>query len=83
MAISKRYSSLARPDLIITEYRFLIHSMQKVIQKLQYVFDRDPTVGSKVMAISNRYSSLARPDLIIAEYRFLIHPMEKGIQKLQ
>ena len=29
MAISNRYSSLARPDLIITEYRFLIHSMQK------------------------------------------------------
>jgi hypothetical protein len=30
MAISNCYSSLARPDLIITEYRFLIHSMQKV-----------------------------------------------------
>jgi len=29
MAISNRYSSLARPDLIITEYRFLIHSMQR------------------------------------------------------
>jgi hypothetical protein len=27
MALSNRYSSLARPDLIITEYRFLIHSM--------------------------------------------------------
>jgi hypothetical protein len=25
MAISHRYSSLARPDLIITEYEFLIH----------------------------------------------------------
>jgi len=55
MAISNRYSSLARPDLIITEYRFLIHSMQKGIRKLQLEFDRDPTVGSKVMAISNRY----------------------------
>jgi hypothetical protein len=33
MAISNRYSSLARPDLVITEYRFLIHSMQKVILK--------------------------------------------------
>jgi len=78
MAISNRYSSLARPDLIITEYRFLIHSMQKGIRKVQYEFDRDPTVGSKVMAISNRYSSLARPDVIITEYRFLIHHMEKG-----
>jgi len=83
MAISNRYSNLARPDLIITEYRFLIHSMQKGIQKLQKEFDSDPTVGSKVMAISNRYSSVARPDLIIAEYRFLIHHMEKGIRKHQ
>jgi hypothetical protein len=53
MALSNRYSSVARPDLIITEYRFLIHSMQKGIRKLQEEFDRDPTVGSKVMAISN------------------------------
>jgi len=83
MAISNRYSSLARPDLIIAEYRFLIHSMQKGIQKLQYEFDRDPTVGSKVMAISNRYSSLARPYLIITEYPFLIHSMQKVIRKLQ
>jgi hypothetical protein len=75
MAISNRYSSVARPDLIITEYRFLIHSMQKCIRKLQLQFDRDTTVGSKVMAISNRYSSLARPDLIITDYRFLIHSM--------
>jgi hypothetical protein len=35
MAISNRYSSLARPDLIITEYRFLIHTMEKGIRKLQ------------------------------------------------
>jgi len=80
MAISNRYPSLARPDLIIAEYRFHIHSMQKGIQKLQQEFDRDPTVGSKVMAISNRYTSLARPDLIITEYRFLINSMQKGIQ---
>jgi hypothetical protein len=45
---------MARPDLIITEYRFPIHSMQKGIRKLQQEFDRDPTVASKVMAISNR-----------------------------
>jgi len=72
---------MARPDLIITAYPFLIHSVEKGIRKLQYEFDHDPTVGSKVMAISNRYSSLARPDLIITEYRFLIHSMQKGIRK--
>jgi len=83
MVISNRYSSLTRPDLIITEYRFLIHSTEKGIRKLQQEFDRDPTVGSKVMAISNRYSSVARQDLIITEYRFLIHSTEKGIRKLQ
>jgi len=75
MAISNRYSSVARPDLIITECRFLIHSMPKDTRKLQLQFDRDPTVGSKVMVISNRYSSLARLDLIMTEYRFLIHSM--------
>jgi hypothetical protein len=83
MAISNRYSSLERPALIITEYRFVIHSMEKGIRKHQKEFDRDPMVGSKVMAISNRYSSLPRPDLIITEYRFLIHSMQKVIRKLQ
>jgi len=72
-----------RPDLIITEYRFLIHSMEKGIRKLQQKFDRDATVASKVMALSNRHSSEERPDLIITDYRFLIHSMEKGIGKLQ
>jgi len=83
MAISNRYSSLARPHLIITEYRLLIHSMPKDIRKLQLQFDRDPTVGSKVMAFSNRYPILERPDRIINEYRFLIHSMPKDIRKLQ
>jgi len=83
MAISNRYSSVARPDLIITECRFLIHSMPKDIRKLQLQFDRDPTAATKVMAISNRYSSLARPDLIIIEYPFLNLSVEKGIRKLQ
>jgi hypothetical protein len=72
-----------RLDLIINEYRFLIHSTQKVIWKLQEEFDRDPTVGSKVMAISNRYSSLVRPDLIVNDYRLLIHSMPNNIRKLQ
>jgi hypothetical protein len=35
MALSTRPSSLARPEFIITEYRFLIHFMEKGIQKLQ------------------------------------------------
>jgi hypothetical protein len=35
MAISNRYSSLARPDIVITEYRFVIHSMEKGIRKHQ------------------------------------------------
>jgi hypothetical protein len=35
MAISNRYSGKARPDVIITEYRFLIHFMEKGIRKLQ------------------------------------------------
>ena len=83
MAISNRYSSLARPDLIFIEYRFVNHSMEKGIRKLQQEFDCDPTVGSKVMVISNRYSNLVRPDLIITEYRFLIHSMQKSIRKLE
>jgi hypothetical protein len=82
MAISNRYSSLARPDLIITEYRFPIHSMQKGIRTLLKKFDRDPTVGSNVLDLSNCFSSLARPDLIITHYRFHIHSLEKGIRKL-
>jgi hypothetical protein len=57
--------------------------MEKGIQKLQEKFDRDPTVGSKVMAVSNRHSSQAQPYLIISEYRLLIDSMEKGIRKLQ
>jgi len=81
MAISNRYSSVARPDIIVTECRFLIHSMPKDIRKLQLKFDHDPTVGSKVMAISNRYSNLARADLIITEYQFLIHSMENCFRK--
>jgi hypothetical protein len=56
--------------------------MPKDIRKLQQEFDRDPTVGSKVMDISNCYSSLVRPDLIISEYQFLIHSMKQGIRKL-
>jgi len=57
--------------------------MQNSIRKLQYEFDRDPTVASKVMAISKRYSILARRDLVITKYRFVIHSKEKGIPKLQ
>jgi hypothetical protein len=48
--LSNRPSSLARPDLIIIEYQFLVHSMEKFIRKLLQKFDPDPTVGSKAMA---------------------------------
>jgi hypothetical protein len=34
MALTNRYSNLARPDLLITEYRFHIHYMEKGIWKL-------------------------------------------------
>jgi hypothetical protein len=35
MALSNGYSSLAGPDLIITESGFHIHSMENGIRKLQ------------------------------------------------
>jgi len=35
MALSNRPSSLAQPDIIITEYRFLTHTMEKGIRQLQ------------------------------------------------
>ena len=41
MAFSNRYSSLARPYLIITDYGFLIHYMENSIRKLQQKFDRE------------------------------------------
>jgi len=34
MAPSNRYTNLAQPDLVLTEYRFHIHSMEKGLQKL-------------------------------------------------
>ena len=55
--------------------------MEKGIPKLMKTFDRDPTIGSKVIAFTNRYSSLAGPDLHLTEYRFHIRYMEKGIRK--
>jgi hypothetical protein len=70
---------MARPNLVLPEYRFHIHYMEKVIHKFTKNFDRDPTIGSKVMARSNRYSCMARPDLLLTEYRFHILYMEKGI----
>jgi len=42
--------------------------MEKGLRKLRKNFDRDPTIGSKVMVLMNRYSSLARPDLLLTEY---------------
>jgi len=34
MALTNNYSSLALPDLLLTEYRFHIHYMEKDIRKL-------------------------------------------------
>jgi len=82
MARSTRYSSLARPDIVLIEYRFHIHYLEKCIRKLLKNLDLDLTVGSKVIASTNRYCSLTRPDLLLTEYRFHIHYMEKGILKL-
>ena len=81
MAFTNRYSNLARPDVLLTQYRFHIHYMEKGLQKLWKNFDRDPTIGSKDMVLMNRYSSLARPDLLLTEYRIHIRYMENGIQK--
>jgi hypothetical protein len=53
--------------------------MGKGIRKLRKNFDRDPTVGLKVMALTNRYSCLVRPDLLLNEYLFHVHYMEKSI----
>jgi hypothetical protein len=80
MGFTNRYSNLARPDVLLTEYRFHIHYMEKGLRKLTKNFDRNPTIGSKVMVLMNRYTSLARPDLL-TEYRIHIRYMENGIRK--
>jgi len=81
MAFTNRYSNLARPDVLLTEYRFHIHYMEKGLRKLRKNFDCDPTIGSKVMVLMNRYSILARPHLLLTEYRIHIRYMKKGIRK--
>ena len=83
IAFTNRYSCLARPDVLLTEYRFHIHYMQKGIRKILKNLDRDPTTGSKVIALMNCYSSLARPDIVLTEYRFHIHCIENGLLKFQ
>ena len=50
MALTNRYSNLARPDVLQTEYRFHFHYMEKGLRKLRKNFDRDPTIGLKVMS---------------------------------
>jgi hypothetical protein len=79
VALSNRYSCLARPDFLHTEYRFHIHYLEKCLRKLRQNFDRDLTIGLKVMSRLTYYSCLARPDLLINEYWFHIHYMEKGL----
>jgi hypothetical protein len=68
MARSTHYSSLARPDLLLIKYRFHIHYLEKYLRKLRQNFDRDLTIGLKVMSRLTYYSCLARPDLLINEY---------------
>jgi hypothetical protein len=82
MARSTCYFYLARPDLLLTEYTFHIHYIEKGLGKLLYNFYRDPTVRLKAIALTNRYSTLARPDLLLTEYRFLIRYTKKAILKL-
>jgi hypothetical protein len=81
MAFTNRYSDLARPDVLLTQYRFHIHYLEKGLRKLWKNFDRDTTIGSKVRVLMNRYSSLARPDLLLTEYRIHIRYMENSIRK--
>jgi hypothetical protein len=46
------------PDLLVTELRFHSDPKANGLRKLVQNFERDPTVGSKVMAILTRYSFL-------------------------
>jgi hypothetical protein len=49
----------SRQDLLVTELRFHRNPNENILRKLVQNFERDPTVGSKVMDILTRYSSLA------------------------
>jgi hypothetical protein len=53
MALSNPYADLERRDLHLTEWRFHICSKENGIRKLPSRFERDSTVGSKVMALTN------------------------------
>jgi len=46
MAFTNRYSNLTRPDVLLTEYRFHIHYMEKGLRKLKKNFDRIKSYGS-------------------------------------
>jgi len=59
MARSTRYPSLARPDVLLIDYPFHIHYLEKWLRKLRLNFDRDQTVGAKVRALTNRYFNMA------------------------
>jgi precorrin-6B methylase 1 len=58
---SKRYGHFepllnsGRPDLLVTVLRLLSNPKENGLRKLVQNFERDPTVGLKVMAILTRY----------------------------
>jgi hypothetical protein len=67
MALYSYYSSLARQDLVLNKKG--LHRLYKKIglRKLLQNFERDPTVGSKVVALFSCYSGPARQDLLFKE----------------
>jgi hypothetical protein len=82
MAITNRYSSVARPDLIITDYRFLIHSMEKGIRNSIKSLTAIQRSDQKLWHFEQLLNPCAtKPH----HHRVSIpHPsMQKGIRKLQ
>jgi hypothetical protein len=71
MALLSFYSCLARKGLLFNEWGFHKCYKENGLWKLQENFERDPTVGSKVMALFSFYYCLTRKDLLLNEYEFL------------
>jgi hypothetical protein len=67
MALFSCYSGAARQDLVLNEKGFQRLYKEIGLRKLLLNFERDPTVGSKVMAHFSGYSSLGRQDLLFNE----------------
>jgi len=67
MALFSCYVGLAQTDLLFNKLGFYREFKEKGLRKLLQNFERDPTVGSKLMAHFIRYSGLARQDLLFNE----------------